>query len=167
MIAELRFIVPAAIFILVLILARVLWPEPALQGSQSPWLFQLALAALAGLLGWVALWAAEHFLAIHFLAGGPKESPAAESSWWTSLAYFIAMVLGMMAQAIWHAIDKRTAGKPPVFDKWEFVKPALVAPIVFIAVYNNVTQAQITVVMLLFSFQNGFFWQTVLRKQKA
>lgn len=167
MIAELRFLVPAAIFILVLILERFVWAEPVPVGSRFPWLLQLALAALAGLLGWAALSAAEHFLAIHFLAGGPKGNEAAEGSWWTSVAYFIAMVVGMMAQAVWHAIDKKTAGKPPVFDKWEFVKPALVAPIVFITVYNNVTQTQITVVMLLFSFQNGFFWQTVLRKQKA
>lgn len=167
MTTDLRFLVPAAIAILVLILARFVWRDPVPEGSPSPWFLQLALAAFAGLLGSAALWVAEHFLAIHFLAGGPRESAAAESSWWTSLAYFIAMILGMMAQAIWYAIDKRTASKPPVFDKWEFVKPALVAPIVFIAVYNNVTQTQITVVMLLFSFQNGFFWQTVLRKQKA
>lgn len=165
MFADVRFLVPAGVFLVVLVISRWTWNDAA-DGAPS-WRLPVGIAAASGCLALAALWVAEHFLAVHFLAGGPRENEAAESSWGASLAYFVAMALGMVAQAVWHALERRTAKSPPVLDKWEFVKPALVAPIVFISVYNNIAQSQITIVMLLFSFQNGFFWQTVLRKQRT
>ena len=167
MITELRFLEPVTIFVLVLIIARYLWRDPTSKAATRPnWLKELIPAAIAGVLGWAILRIVEHFLSVRFLAGGPVENAIAELSSWTALIYFAAMVAGMLAQTIWQALQQRKVKSAPVFDKWEFVKPALVAPIVFIAVYHNIAQAQTTVVMLLFSFQNGFFWQTVLRTNR-
>jgi hypothetical protein len=165
MIGILHYVVPASIFAFVLILTRYLWSDNAPDDASS-WLKQVVPAAIAALLGWLALRLVERLLAVHFLAGGPQENAIAETASWTSLVYFVAMVVGMIAQSIWHALQNRKPNKPPIFDKWEFVKPALVAPIVFIAVYRNISEPQISIVMLLFSFQNGFFWQTVLRTSK-
>jgi predicted membrane channel-forming protein YqfA (hemolysin III family) len=131
------------------------------KGWISSLLIHVVPAAIAALLGWLALRYAEDLLATHFLTGGPKENAVAEKARWPLFVYFLAMVAGMMAQTVWQAIHNRRAGKPPVFDKWEFAKPALVAPIAFLVVYQSVT-----VVMLIFAFQNGFFWQTVLRTAK-
>jgi hypothetical protein len=164
MIAILHYVVPASVFAIVLISTRFLWDDA--DGGDSSLAKQLLPAAVAALLGWLALRLVERLLAVRFLAGGPQENAVAEAASWTSLVYFLAMVAGMVAQSIWHALQNRRPNKPPVFDKWEFVKPGLVAPIVFIAVYRNISELHVSIVMLLFSFQNGFFWQTVLRAKR-
>jgi len=139
MIGIFHYVVPVSIFAVVLILTRYLWGDNAPDDASS-WLKQVVPAAIAALLGWLALLLVERLLAVHFLAGGPQENAIAETASWTSLVYFFAMVVGMIAQSIWHALQNRKPNKPPVFDKWEFVKPALVAPIVFIAVYRNISE---------------------------
>jgi uncharacterized membrane protein YedE/YeeE len=116
-------------------------------------------------LAWLILWGIELLLGAQFLAGGPEENAAAEASRWSALAYFAAMVVGMISQTLWQALQDRQPHAAPKIDKWEFVKPALVAPIVFVAVYQNITQTSVSIAMLLFSFQNGFFWQAVLKKR--
>lgn len=129
MIDELRFLIPVAIFLLVLIISPYVWGEPTTgAASRSHWVRELVPAAVAGLLGWLGLWLVERLHSVRFLAGGAEENAIAEASSWTALAYFVAMVTGMFAQTIWHALQKRKANNAPVFDKWEFVKPALVAP---------------------------------------
>jgi hypothetical protein len=168
LIAELSFLVPGAVFLFVLVVMRFLWPNDSTDTlGGRPWVRVLLPAAAAGVLAWFTLWFVEHVLAVRFLAGGPAQNPVAEASRWTALAYFAAMVLGMTAQTVWHALGQQRARRPISLDKWEFVKPALVAPIVFLAVYQNISQPDITIVMLIFSFQNGFFWQTVLRRSHA
>jgi hypothetical protein len=42
-----------------------------------------------------------------------------------------------------------------------------VAPIVFIAVYQTISDPEFKVMTLLFAFQNGFFWQTVLKSRES
>jgi hypothetical protein len=159
MILDLYYVLPGAAFIVVLLIMLMI-------GRTSvPRFVDFIVATLAAFLVWYALIAAEKFLSVHFLAGGP-ESKALETPPWVALCYFASMVLGMLAQTIWFALQQRTAGALPTFDKWEFVKPALVAPIVFIAVYQTITDGTFKAMTLLFSFQNGFFWQTVLRNQQ-
>jgi hypothetical protein len=164
MTTEFQYLLPVAIFLVVLLIAHYLFRSTPGSVPESTLLKELLPAASAGLLGYLGLWGAEHLLSIRFLAPNPAENPAAEASPWSGLAYFVTLVIGMLAQALWQAIQRRRGQHPPAFDKWEFIKPALVAPIVFLAVYHNISEPKITTVMLLFSFQNGFFWQTVLRK---
>jgi hypothetical protein len=163
MIAVLHYSIPAVTFLIVLVAVRYVLPDD--DGTfRFAFLKRILPAAIGAFLGWLILRWVETLLAVHFLTGGPQENAVAEAASWTALAYFSAMVAGMIAQSIWHAIQKRRPGRPPVFDRWEFAKPALVAPIVFIAVYRNISEPHVSTAMLLFSFQNGFFWQTVLRK---
>ena len=119
MIGMLHYAIPASIFAIVLFVARYLWRS---DDDGWSWLKQLVPAAIAALLGWLALRLVENLLAVHFLAGGPEENAVAEGARWTSLVYFVAMVVGMISQSIWHALQIRKANKPPFFDKWEFVK---------------------------------------------
>jgi hypothetical protein len=147
---DLYYVLPGAAFIVVLVIMLMI-------GRTSvPRFFDFIVATLAALLVWCALIAAEKFLSVHFLAGGP-ENKALETRPWVALCYFVSMVVGMLAQTIWLALQQRAPGVPPTFDKGGFVKPALVAPIVFIAVYQTISDVNFN------SFQNGFFWQTVLR----
>jgi hypothetical protein len=158
------FLFPAGIFLLALLLGRLARRGPNGNSTQDAWFKEFLPAVLAAVLAFLGLLFVDHFVSLHFLAHGPEENSTAESSPWTSLIYFAAMVLGMVAQVIFRSIQQRRGRQAPTIDKWEFVKPALVAPIVFITVYHNITTVHITAIMLLFSFQNGFFWQTVLRK---
>ena len=159
MILDLYYVLSAAAFIVVLLIMLMI-------GRPSvPRFVDFIVATLAAFLVWCALIGAEKFLSVHFLAGGP-ENKALETPPWVALCYFASMVVGMLAQTIWLALQQRAAGAAPTFDKWEFVKPALVAPIVFIAAYHTITDANFKTMTLLFSFQNGFFWQTVLRSQQ-
>ncbi|MBR0684443.1 hypothetical protein JQ594_00825 [Bradyrhizobium manausense] len=168
MTAGIRFLIVGAIFCIALAIIRYLKiGGQADQQVSAPWTMQLLPATLAAVLGWLVLWLIERLLATQFLAGGAEVNANAEASRWSALAYFVAMVVGMIAQTIWHALQNRQPNAAPSIDKWEFLKPALVAPIVFVAVYQNIAQPQVSVAMLLFSFQNGFFWQTVLRKSDS
>jgi divalent metal cation (Fe/Co/Zn/Cd) transporter len=102
-----------------------------------------------------------------------------ETSWyketpWKELLTFGAMVFGMASKYLWDLIELRrnknsnlAPGKPKhalEFDAWDFVQPLLVAGIVFSGVLA--VQKETNLTALLFSFQNGFFWQTVLRTSK-
>jgi hypothetical protein len=157
------FIFSAGVFLVALLAGRYIGRRDSSDANQGLWVRGLIPAAIAGILSCIGLWLIAPFLPLQFLTA-PNENAAAESSIWTSLSYFVTMVLGMMAQTLWQAIKQRKKHQPPTLDKWEFVKPALVAPIVFVAVYHNISESHVTAIMLLFSFQNGFFWQTVLRK---
>jgi hypothetical protein len=154
---DLLYLLPGAGFLLVLLIASF-W-----QSGLSK-LFTLIGAAFVGFLVWCVLLLVERLLSVQFLV---QEGALAERSPWTSLVYFAAMVAGMLAQTVWDALHKRQPNQAPTFDKWEFVKPGLVAPIVFIAVYQTISDPAFKVMTLLFAFQNGFFWQTVLKSRQS
>jgi hypothetical protein len=154
---DLLYLLPGAGFLLVLLIASF-WR------SGLSKLFTLIGAAFVGFLVWCVLLLVERLLSVQFLV---QEGALAERSPWTSLVYFAAMVAGMLAQTVWDALHKRQPNQAPTFDKWEFVKPGLVAPIVFIAVYQTISDPAFKVMTLLFAFQNGFFWQTVLKSRQS
>jgi hypothetical protein len=87
------------------------------------------------------------------------------------LIFFVAMILGMVAKYFWDLIEERRkappdphSGRRPLhFDPWECIQPLLVAGIVFGAILSMLKE--LTVPSVLLSFQNGFFWQTILKKQ--
>ena len=71
---------------------------------------------------------------------------------------FVAMILGMVAKT---TFDSLTMAVP--FEWRKFLIPLLVSPIVYGSVLQF-TQNSSTdrILMLIFGFQNGFFWQDVL-----
>lgn len=86
---------------------------------------------------------------------------------------FAAMLLGMAAKYLWEAIERRRdkiknskqegSRISLDFDFWDFVQPVLVSAIVFSAVLT--ANRQISFDAVLFSFQNGFFWQSVFTRK--
>jgi hypothetical protein len=47
---------------------------------------------------------------------------------------------------------------------WQFIKPFLVSPMIFGAVYAMIPETTSALLLLIFAYQNGFFWHTVLYK---
>jgi hypothetical protein len=77
--------------------------------------------------------------------------------------HFSLMLLGMFAKTLWDALENRKTGQPPDVDPWNLVKPALVSPMLFAAVWQS-TGRDLSVLTCSFAFQNGFMWQTFLGK---
>jgi hypothetical protein len=75
---------------------------------------------------------------------------------------FLLMLAGMAAKYLWDAIGE---GDRIQFQKYQFIKPMLISPIVFAAVWANMQNQPDGVANFFFAFQNGFFWQTVFSRQ--
>ena len=82
---------------------------------------------------------------------------------WKEIGLYFAMVAGMAAKYFYEAIGE---GNTISFKKWQFLKPMFISPLVFGAIYTQTPASASGVFLMIFSFQNGFFWQTVLAKIK-
>ena len=100
-----------------------------------------------------------------FLDGGSwfQHSPQKE------VCLFVAMILGMSARTLSVAIQAYQ--RAPVktrklkVDLWDFVLPFLVSFITFGAVVAAVGGEELGIRSLVFAFQNGFFWQTLIKSK--
>jgi hypothetical protein len=80
---------------------------------------------------------------------------------------YIAMTLGIVAQTYYFRSD----AVEPGFTSW--IKPALASPIIFIPLLSSYQDTLSTIdqislaeiMILLVSFQNGFFWKVIFDKQ--
>src|SRR6267378_8489733 len=138
--------------------------------------------------GWRWIWKLSLVIIVLLAAAGVSAlffsdevlTRSAQNDWWARSPWkesilFISMLLGMSSKYLWDLIEvkkkKNAALKPeeprfPLeFDFWDFVQPFLVAAIVFSGVLALVKEMNLTAA--LFSFQNGFFWQTVFFQKKA
>ena len=79
---------------------------------------------------------------------------------------FVFMLAGMFARTLWDAIHSRVGVAPIHLDVWKLVLPTLISPIIFLVVWNF-SKGQDDILTFTFSFQNGFFWQTVFGKVVA
>lgn len=92
--------------------------------------------------------------------------PSGPERWlgvWTGTLQFACMILGMFAKVVWDALETIGDNDPVKLNFRSLFKPALVSPIVFIAVLQTVNNG-LSILFLCFAFQNGFFWQTILGK---
>jgi hypothetical protein len=81
---------------------------------------------------------------------------------WCVVLMFLGIILGCVAQAIWNAKRK--------FSWRDFVRPIVVSPILLLPLLaslpaDSIEPVQLVAVSIL-AFQNGFFWQQVLRDAK-
>lgn len=106
-----------------------------------------------------------------FLGGGAwyERSPVRE------LLLFLLMGLGMVARMLSMAIEERRAararaedGRAPslALDRWDLVYPFLSSAICFGALVEAAGGRDFDLLLAIFAFQNGFFWQTVLAGAK-
>ncbi len=68
------------------------------------------------------------------------------------------MVGGMLAKYVWDATATGSFGSPSLV---ELLRPLLVSPIVFGAVWAAAKEQPPNVLVYVTAFQNGFFWQTI------
>jgi hypothetical protein len=113
--------------------------------------------------------------------GGSGVTTRGDASWWNStpgkeLILLVAMMIGMFLRVTWDAVDehqRKKAGKSasgPVFRFWDFASPAIVSLVVFQPVLSMGEGQPMSFKLVLFSLQNGFFWNTIfakLRQSKA
>ncbi len=87
------------------------------------------------------------------------------------LLLFAAMLLGMIARVLsieiekWRANRLRTSG--PQINRWDLVYPMLVSIPTFGALLSQTNAESLTLQALILSFQNGFFWQTILKREES
>ncbi len=79
------------------------------------------------------------------------------------------MVLGMAGKYLFDVIEARRQKKaqghtnPKLeFDRWDFFQPFIISFMVFGAFWNVHGHEALSISCLVISFQNGFFWQTIL-----
>jgi hypothetical protein len=92
-------------------------------------------------------------------------------SWYNQSPYkeailFALMLAGMASRTLSLAIEqsRQSDGSRRVnVDLWDFVYPFLVAFITFGAVMAQIGSTELSLTNLVFAFQNGFFWQTIMK----
>ncbi|MCP4218754.1 MAG: hypothetical protein GY765_29250 [bacterium] len=139
------------------LLAAVLLKETWEKNKQL--MFMLA-AVLLGTAGYIAF-------DIIASDNGGVISKGTEDIWaqipWKDIGMYFCMAAGMISKYLFDSIGDRKRGRIKLY-KWQLIKPLLVSPIVFVGVYSQLPVNTGTFILLLFSYQNGFFWQTLLYK---
>lgn len=115
-------------------------------------------------LGLLALFVA----ALYLTTGFPIPSEARVSFgatipvWWAVAAMFVGVVFGMIAQYVWT--------KPKTFSWLDFLRPIVVSPMVLLPLIGSLSSGPLETIQLLslalLAFQNGYFWQQVLKDAK-
>ncbi|MCU0285579.1 MAG: hypothetical protein MUF15_04180 [Acidobacteria bacterium] len=82
---------------------------------------------------------------------------------WKDMGMFFAMLLGMASKYLFDLIGEKNRRRI-TFNKWQFLKPFLVSPIIFGAILSQVPENISAFMLFLISYQNGFFWHTLLYK---
>lgn len=80
-----------------------------------------------------------------------------EEKGFEGVLYFLIMTLGIVAKWLWDLVKEKEAKN---VDTYKLILPLLVSPIVFSSALSLGVGAS-GLALKLFSFQSGFFWQTV------
>jgi hypothetical protein len=151
----------------VLVLASALCILALKRKGIARWVSIFLIISLA--LGITVLYLSPHAIARGENANSIWKQPAIVDS-----ILFIAMVVGMAFRYLWDLIEVRRAALHPGsshqpvhlnFDWLDFLQPLLVAGIVFAVVIG--TAKDLSPTTILFSYQNGFFWQSILKARDA
>jgi len=82
---------------------------------------------------------------------------------WQDIGMFFAMLVGMASKYLFDIIGEKKKRRI-TFNKWQFLKPFLVSPIIFGTILTQVPEKMPVFTLLILSYQNGFFWHTLLYK---
>ncbi|MBN2090701.1 hypothetical protein JW964_13905 [candidate division KSB1 bacterium] len=82
---------------------------------------------------------------------------------WLEIALYFIMILGMAGKYFFDLIGTTKKNKI-IINKWQLIKPLFISPLVFGTIYASIESITSIVLLVIFAFQNGFFWQTVLNK---
>lgn len=119
-----------------------------------------------GVIGLILL--AAFLLVLHFATDFPSMSERIAFGggtipiWVAVIAMSAAVVLGMVGQYVW--------SKPAAFSWLDFCRPIVVSPLVLLPLIGSLSSGPLEMVqflsLALLAFQNGFFWQQVLKDAK-
>ncbi len=147
------YLILAISLFLAVLLIRTAWST----GKQISAIVAVLAVALVGI-----LWLDGVFDGNDGLLGASKGSDDERvlTGVWLEVFLYLMMVAGMVSKYFYDLFDPDKAGS---FNVRKFMRPLLVSPMVFGVIYTA-TAEQVVGSMLLwvFAFQNGFFWQTVL-----
>lgn len=121
---------------------------------------------LGGMVSWFGyLWL------IQIPGGQGRFSLIGEYQTLRGIMLYFSMVLGMLSRGLHDHIQKYNGVNLyelllKVIRSTSFLTAVIVSPIVFFTIYNMARLVPDDVVSMLFAFQNGFFWKTVLEKSE-
>jgi hypothetical protein len=98
------------------------------------------------------------------------DKPIAEH--WTLIGLYLCAVLGIVAHHVFIQIKEIDDKNDQPKIKWfPLLKPLIISPIIFIAVWSQLSQMGVqgqglkaNITQFVFAFQNGFFWKTIYEK---
>jgi len=119
-----------------------------------------------GMVGFVLLFV--FLVALYVTTGFPASAPGRVafggtiSVWWAVAGMFAGVIFGMAAQYLW--------SKPESFTWLDFLRPIVISPMVMLPLIGSLSNGPLETVqllsMVLLAFQNGYFWQQVLKDAK-
>ena len=147
------YIVLTIVGLLALILVKKNWP-------QRKQFFFVGIIIVAGALFYVLLDA--------FILESNGEITKGEENIfskipWLDFGLYFVMLLGMASKYLYDAIGEKKRRKIR-FNIWQFLKPFLVSPIIFGTILTQIPENMPVFTLLILSYQNGFFWHTLLYK---
>ena len=83
---------------------------------------------------------------------------------WEDITNGLLMLVGIVAKEVWDNINE-TGNVGVRLPK--LIQALIVSPIIYAAVYSNLSSGPITLVSAALAFQNGFFWQSVFSTAQA
>jgi hypothetical protein len=80
------------------------------------------------------------------------------------LFYFLALVLGVLGKYFWDYYEDKRAGKPATFEPHLIVMSFIIAALVYYSIQQGIEKeaSKFTTRGVVFAFNNGFMWQTIL-----
>ena len=92
-------------------------------------------------------------------SGGRVSFGGSIPGWWALVAMAVGVIFGIVAQYVWSKPKK-----PKLLD---FLRPIVVSPLVLLPLIGSLQEGPLELIQLasltLLAFQNGFFWQQVLK----
>ncbi|UCH95212.1 MAG: hypothetical protein JSV88_33895 [Candidatus Aminicenantes bacterium] len=80
---------------------------------------------------------------------------------WQDIGMFFSMLAGMASKYLLDVIGEKKRRRI-AFNKWQFLKPFLVSPIIFGTLLSQAPENMPVFTLIILSYQNGFFWHTLL-----
>jgi hypothetical protein len=76
---------------------------------------------------------------------------------WQDIGMFFSMLICMASKYLFDRIGEKNRRRI-TFNKWQFLKPFLVSPIIFGTILSQAPEKMPVFTLLILSYQNGFFW---------
>lgn len=80
------------------------------------------------------------------------------------LFYFLALVLGVLGKYFWDYYEDKKAGNPATFEPHLIVMSFIIAALVYYSIQQGIEKeaSKFSTRGVVFAFNNGFMWQTIL-----